>query len=74
MGLFKIKDLFQQTKQVRRFKQRICAEMEQISRDIIERSVQGVGEGQIVGGGHFQHLRYILLLTLDLCLLLFKVN
>jgi hypothetical protein len=48
--------------------------MKQISGDIIERGVQSVGECQIVGGGQFQHLRYILLLTLDLCLLLFKVN
>jgi hypothetical protein len=48
--------------------------MKQISRDITERSVQSVGECQIVGGGQFQHLRYILLLTLDLCLLLFKAN
>jgi hypothetical protein len=48
--------------------------MEQISRDIIERSVQNVGECQIVGGGQFQHLRYILLLTLDILLFLFEVN
>jgi hypothetical protein len=43
--------------------------MKQISRDITERSVQSVDECQIVGGGQFQHLRYTLLLTLDLCLL-----
>jgi hypothetical protein len=43
--------------------------MEQISPDIVERSVQSVGECQIVGEGQFQHLRYILLLTLALCLL-----
>jgi hypothetical protein len=43
--------------------------MEPISPDIVERSVQNVGECQIVGGGQFQYLRYILLLTLDLCLL-----
>jgi hypothetical protein len=48
--------------------------MKQISRDIIERSVQSAGECQIVGGEQFQHLRYIVLLTFDLCLLLFKVN
>jgi hypothetical protein len=35
--------------------------MKQISRDITERSVQSVGECQIVGGGQFQHLRYTLL-------------
>jgi hypothetical protein len=52
----------------------MCAEMKQISRDIIERSAQSVGECQIIGGGQFQHLRYILLLTLDLCLLLCNVN
>jgi hypothetical protein len=46
--------------------------MKQISPDIIERSVQSVGECQIVGGGQFQHLRYILLLTLDLCLLFLR--
>jgi hypothetical protein len=49
--------------------------MEQISRDIIERSVQSVGECQMVGGGQFhQHLRYILLLTSDIFLFLFEVN
>jgi hypothetical protein len=46
--------------------------MEPISPDIVERSVQNVGECQIVGGGQFQHLRYILLLTLDLCLLFLR--
>jgi hypothetical protein len=46
--------------------------MKQIRPDIIERSVQSVGECQIVGGGQFQHLRYILLLTLDLCLLFLR--
>jgi hypothetical protein len=48
--------------------------MEQISRDIIERSVQSVGERQVVGGKQFQHLRYILLLTLNILLFLFEVN
>jgi hypothetical protein len=48
--------------------------MEQISRDIIERSVQSVGNCQMVGGGQFQHLCYILLLTLDILLFLFEVN
>jgi hypothetical protein len=37
-------------------RQRIRTEMEQISPDIIERSVQSVGKGQMVGGGQFQHL------------------
>jgi hypothetical protein len=46
-------------------RQKICAEMEQISPNIIERSVQSVSECQIVGGRQFQHLRYILLLSLD---------
>jgi hypothetical protein len=46
--------------------------MKQISPDIIERSIQSVGECQIVGGRQFQHLRYILLLTLDLCLLFLR--
>jgi hypothetical protein len=46
-------------------RQRICAEMEQISPNIIERRVQSVGECQIVAGGQIQHLRYILLLSLD---------
>jgi spore coat protein CotF len=36
-------------------RQRIRAEMEQISPDIIERCVQSVGECQMVGGGQFQH-------------------
>jgi hypothetical protein len=48
--------------------------MEQISCDIIEQSVQSVGECQMVDGGQFQHLRYILLLTLDILLFLFEVN
>jgi hypothetical protein len=55
-------------------RQRIRAEMEQISPDIIERSVQRVGECQMVGGRQFQHLRYILFLTLGVCLFLFEVN
>jgi hypothetical protein len=37
-------------------RQRIPAEMEQISHDIIERSVQSVGDCQMVDGGQFQHL------------------
>jgi hypothetical protein len=41
--------------------------MEQISPEIIERSVQSFQECQMVGGGQFQHLHYILLLTLDVC-------
>jgi hypothetical protein len=48
--------------------------MEQISRDIIEQNVQSVGEYQMVGGGQFQHLPYILLLTLDILFFLFEVN
>jgi hypothetical protein len=36
-------------------RQRIRAETEQISPDIIERCVQSVGECQMVGGGQFQH-------------------
>jgi hypothetical protein len=48
--------------------------MEQISHDSIERSVQSVGECQMVGGGQFHHLRYILLLPLDILLFLFEVN
>jgi hypothetical protein len=48
--------------------------MEQVSPDIIERSVQSVGECQMVGAGQFQHLRYILLLALDILLFLFEVN
>jgi hypothetical protein len=48
--------------------------MEQISSNFIKRSVQSVGECQIVGGGQIQHLRYILLLTLDVCLFLFEVS
>jgi hypothetical protein len=48
--------------------------MEQVSPDIIERSVQSVGECQMVGGGQFQHFRYILLLALDILLFLFEVN
>jgi hypothetical protein len=48
--------------------------MEQISPNIIERSVQSVGECPIVGGRQFQHLRYILLLSLDVCLFLFEVS
>jgi hypothetical protein len=48
--------------------------MEQISRDIIERSVQSVGECQMVSAGQFQLLRYILLLTLDILLFLFEIK
>jgi hypothetical protein len=50
--------------------------MEQICPDIIERSVPlytFVGKCQMVGGGQFQHLRYILLLTLDVCLRSIKI-
>jgi hypothetical protein len=36
--------------------QRIRAKMEQINPDIIERSVQSIGECQMVGGVQFQHL------------------
>jgi hypothetical protein len=36
--------------------QKLRTEMEQINPDIIERSVQSVGECQMVGGGQFQHL------------------
>jgi hypothetical protein len=39
--------------------------MEQIGPDIIERGVQC--ECQILWGMQFQHLRYILLLPLDVC-------
>jgi hypothetical protein len=53
---------------------RIRAEIEQISPDIIERSVQSVGERQIVDGRQFQNLRQILLLTLVVSLFLFEVN
>jgi hypothetical protein len=55
-------------------RQRICAKMELISPDIIERSVQSVGECQMVEGGQFEHLRYILMLTLDVRLFLLEVN
>jgi hypothetical protein len=48
--------------------------MEQISPNIIKRNVQSVGKCQIVGGSQIQHLRYILLLTLDVCLFLFEVS
>jgi hypothetical protein len=37
-------------------RQRIRAEIEQMSPDIIERSVQSGGECQMVGGGQFQYL------------------
>jgi hypothetical protein len=37
-------------------RQRACAEMEQISPDIIEPSAQNVSECQMVGRGQFQHL------------------
>jgi hypothetical protein len=47
--------------------------MEQICPDIIERSVQSVSKCQMVGEGQFQHLRYILLLTLDVCLRSIKI-
>jgi hypothetical protein len=48
--------------------------MKQINPDIIERCGQRVGKCQMVGGGKFQHLRSILLLTLDVCLFWFEVN
>jgi hypothetical protein len=47
--------------------------MKQISRDRLS-EVYRVGECQMVVGGQFQHLRYILLLTLDILLFLFEVN
>jgi hypothetical protein len=68
MDLFKIEDLFY----LFILRQRICAEIEQISPNIIERSVQSVGVQS--GGGQIQHLRYTLLLTLDVCLFLFEVS
>jgi hypothetical protein len=49
-------------------RQRMCAEIEQISLDIIERRVQSVSECQMVGVGQFQHLYQ------DVCLFLFDVN
>jgi hypothetical protein len=51
---------FNRPNNVENLRQRIRAEIEQISPvnpDIIERSVQSVGECQIVGGRQFQHLR-----------------
>jgi hypothetical protein len=42
---------------VENLRQRIRAEIEQLSPDIIERSAQSVGECQIVRGRQFQHLR-----------------
>jgi hypothetical protein len=50
----------------------IRAEVEQVGPDIVERCVRGVGECQMVGGGQFQHLHYIFLLTLDVCLIWFE--
>jgi vacuolar-type H+-ATPase subunit D/Vma8 len=53
--------LFKMEKNLEDLRQRIRAEMEQISPDIVERSVQNVytrvSECQMVGGGQFQHLR-----------------
>jgi hypothetical protein len=48
-------------------RKRIRPEMEQISPGIVVRGVVFtlLCGCQIVGGGQFQHLRYILLLTLD---------
>jgi hypothetical protein len=53
MGLFKIED-FNRPNNLENLRQRIRAEMEQISPDI-ERCVQTIGECQMVGGGQFQH-------------------
>jgi hypothetical protein len=58
MGLFKMRRRFILIpNNLENLRQRIHAKMEQISLDIIERSVQSVGGSQMIGGGQFQHLR-----------------
>jgi hypothetical protein len=57
MGLVTIESYFNRPNNVENLRQRIRAEIEQISPDISERSAQSVGECQIVGGRQFQHLR-----------------
>jgi hypothetical protein len=47
---------FNRPKNLEDLRQRIRDEMEQINPDIIERSVQSVGECQMVGPGQFKHL------------------
>jgi hypothetical protein len=47
--------MYNRPNNVENLRQRIRAEIEQISPDIIDRSVQSVGECQIVGGRQFQH-------------------
>jgi hypothetical protein len=59
MGLVQSTVYFNRPSNVGNLRQRIRAEIEQISPDIIERSAQSVGECQIVRGRQFQYLRFI---------------
>jgi hypothetical protein len=52
----KPKIYFNQRNNLEDLRQRTCAEIKQISPDIINPSVQGGNECQMVGGGQFQHL------------------
>jgi hypothetical protein len=52
----KWKMYFNRPNNLENLRQRIRAEIEQMSPDIIERSVQSGGECQMVGGGQFQYL------------------
>jgi hypothetical protein len=65
MGLFKIEGLFNRPNDLEDLRQRIRAEMEQISPTLLS---------AVYNGGQFQHLHKILLLTLDVGLFLFEVN
>jgi hypothetical protein len=59
-GYLKWSAYFNRSNNFEDLRQRIRAEMQQISPDIIERSVQSVytpvDECQMIGGGQFQHL------------------
>jgi hypothetical protein len=72
VGLTKTKVYFNRPNNLEDLRQKIRAQIEQINPDIIERSVQS--ECQMGGGGQFQHLHSILLLTFNVCLFLFEVN
>jgi hypothetical protein len=73
MYYLKSRVYFDRSNNLEDLRHRIRAEVEQISPDIMERGAVFtlLCKCQIVSGGQFQHLRYILLLTLDVCWFLF---
>jgi hypothetical protein len=75
-GYLKSRVYFNRSNNLKDLRQRISTEMEQVCPDSTERGVfTFLCECQIHSWqGQFQHLRYILSLTLDVCLFLFEVN